>query len=564
MQLIRSSGPYYLDVLARMHAALAPERYLEIGSETGASLRLSNGRSIAVDPGFRLGHEVVGSKPETLLFQQTSDDFFASGFLRKLSWTVDFAFLDGMHQIEYLLRDFINTEAHATPDSVVAIHDILPWTENMTVRDRRHSKTPAWTGDVWKIIPILSELRPDLQLRVIDCVPTGLLVVEGLDPSSRVLPDRIDTIVETWRDKALSEFGIARFNAATSHRMPGALSFHRTVWPSMKARRNNLFFSIKHSTPNAKLCEHWGDHHFAVGLAKALKVLGHEAETATLDTWNAPRRPNQVDIQLRGQNPFTRSPDGPFIMWIIYPSGAPISEAEADEADHLFVASPLSAELWAKRLGSDRASYLPQCFDPDIMTVPAKTRRDGLLFVANNHDHRQGGVRPIVELANAAGARLEIWGHFWDGSKVEGQVRGKLIENARLGAAYGQAEAVLCDHLPLMRQRGFASNRIFDALACATPVITDPVATLPDGFAEFVHIVTTPEEFTAAVAALRAEKKAERARRVAFARKMVALHSFEQRAREIVLVAQRIIGGPEASGVRRGIRDAGTAGAENG
>ncbi len=32
-----------------------------------------------------------------------------------------------------------------------------------------------WTGDVWKLIPILQRYRPDLQLTLFDAPPSGLV-----------------------------------------------------------------------------------------------------------------------------------------------------------------------------------------------------------------------------------------------------------------------------------------------------------------------------------------------------------------------------------------------------
>jgi hypothetical protein len=62
---------------------------------------------------------------------------------------------------------------------VILVHDVLPKDAETSVR------TPIeghWTGDVWKILPILRKTRPDLTLEVIECNPSGLLVISGLKP----------------------------------------------------------------------------------------------------------------------------------------------------------------------------------------------------------------------------------------------------------------------------------------------------------------------------------------------------------------------------------------------
>ena len=58
-------GPlHYLPYLEQMHATLAPKVYLEIGTESGASLNYANCVSFAVDPAFNLQADVSRNKPE--------------------------------------------------------------------------------------------------------------------------------------------------------------------------------------------------------------------------------------------------------------------------------------------------------------------------------------------------------------------------------------------------------------------------------------------------------------------------------------------------------------------
>ena len=49
----------------------------------------------------------------------------------------------------------------------------------------------AWTGDVWKILYAFKLFRPDLRVSILDCPPTGLVAVRGLDPSSTVLSSAV-------------------------------------------------------------------------------------------------------------------------------------------------------------------------------------------------------------------------------------------------------------------------------------------------------------------------------------------------------------------------------------
>ena len=196
-------GLRYFRVLNRLHAIMQPKWYLEVGTFTGRSLTLARGNYIAVDPNFRIEYPIVNAGADRMhLFQETSDDFFASRFLEKNEITVEMAFLDGLHHFEVLLRDFINTEKHMSRDGIVILHDCCPTNHAMTSRVQGEG---AWTGDVWKTLLILKRHRPDLTFRVLDAAPTGLVVISGLDPENRVLDEAHDTLVAEYQDLSFAD-----------------------------------------------------------------------------------------------------------------------------------------------------------------------------------------------------------------------------------------------------------------------------------------------------------------------------------------------------------------------
>jgi hypothetical protein len=207
-----ANGLRYIRFLELLHQQHVFDWYMEIGCRSGKSFAPVRSRTIAVDPFFSIETNVIGAKPALHCFQQTSDDFFAGGFLSRNGIALSYSFLDGMHLYEYLLRDFMNTEANAHPDGLIALHDCVPGSLDMTLRD--HTKVrrikKGWTGDVWKLIPILKEYRPDLTVTVFDCAPTGLVVVSGLDPANRVLQSEYDSIVARYAVD-LQDYGLDRF-----------------------------------------------------------------------------------------------------------------------------------------------------------------------------------------------------------------------------------------------------------------------------------------------------------------------------------------------------------------
>ncbi|MBA4325174.1 MAG: hypothetical protein C0426_09055 [Rhodobacter sp.] len=208
---LKPSGMPYHRFLRLLHQACLFDWYLEIGCRSGESFAPVRSRTIAVDPFFRAEINIIGKKPALHVFQATSDDFFASGFLARNDIRLGLAFLDGMHLVEFLLRDFMNTEAAMDPKGVIMLHDCVPYGPSMTTRDLANLPKGAWTGDVWKLIPILQRWRPELTVTVLDCRSTGLVCVTGLDPESRVLGQNYDRIVAEFAGIDLEGFGVERF-----------------------------------------------------------------------------------------------------------------------------------------------------------------------------------------------------------------------------------------------------------------------------------------------------------------------------------------------------------------
>jgi hypothetical protein len=203
-----SCGFSYFVALKTFHDLLKPATYFEIGTLQGHTLSLSNARTIAVDPFFQLEASGVATREVSLFFQMKSDDFFKKyNPAALLGAKLELSFLDGLHYFEFLLRDFINTEKYCNRNSIIALHDCIPMNPGMT---GRHN-VGLWTGDVWKVLPILKQFRPDLSIYVFDAAPTGLVCCTNLDPSSSVLSEHYHEIVDKWRDIKIEDYGFERF-----------------------------------------------------------------------------------------------------------------------------------------------------------------------------------------------------------------------------------------------------------------------------------------------------------------------------------------------------------------
>ncbi len=190
---IELRGPHYHEVLAEIHLALNPSRYLEIGVSQGDSLRRvhPDTQALGIDPEPRVSFALP---PTHRIVTATSDDFFSGSGLTE--WlnneTLDLAFIDGMHQFEFALRDFINIEKHANSSAWILIHDCVPLDGPSS---QAHRCTTFWSGDVWKLMIALKKYRPDLDVVSLPCPPTGLAVIRNLDPNSHALTDAYDQII---------------------------------------------------------------------------------------------------------------------------------------------------------------------------------------------------------------------------------------------------------------------------------------------------------------------------------------------------------------------------------
>jgi len=170
-------------ILTWLHHCLEPALYLEIGVDEGVSLSCATGPAIGVDPRPEL-HLSVPPPSTARIVASSSDAFFADHASQLLQPAPELAFIDGMHLFEFALRDLIHTEQHMAPWGLVVIDDIYPC---HPAQARRRRRTGSWTGDVWKLLPVLREHRPDLTLLCLNAHTTGLLLIAGLDAANSQL-----------------------------------------------------------------------------------------------------------------------------------------------------------------------------------------------------------------------------------------------------------------------------------------------------------------------------------------------------------------------------------------
>lgn len=124
-------------------------KYVEIGVEYGQTFKDTHFKNkVGVDPDPKCDDKRI--------VKLTSDDFFA----QNNDDTIDVIFIDGMHQVEYVLRDFNNSINSLDDNGLIFIDDILPINHNeqLKVPNFNYNENnilkygEPWTGDVWKVV----------------------------------------------------------------------------------------------------------------------------------------------------------------------------------------------------------------------------------------------------------------------------------------------------------------------------------------------------------------------------------------------------------------------------
>jgi glycosyltransferase involved in cell wall biosynthesis len=292
-----------------------------------------------------------------------------------------------------------------------------------------------------------------------------------------------------------------------------------------------LWFAITVAAPSAKVAARWGDWHLAQALADGLRRLGHRVRVQTADhADDLAGRSCDVHLVLRGLRPVRRTAGQRHVLWVISHPEA-VDDAELDEADLVLVASARFADHLRRRTATpvevmlqatDHRRFRPRPADP--------AHRHDVTIVAKTREVR----RPVVSDALAAGLSPAIYGGGWDGLVDTELVVADHVDNEDLPVVYSSAGVVLNDHWRTMRAWGFVSNRLFDVLACGTPAISDPVEGMDQLFDGAVLEYHSADELRALVDGVLADPEAARERAERGRKLVLANHTFDDRARQLV------------------------------
>jgi glycosyltransferase involved in cell wall biosynthesis len=294
-------------------------------------------------------------------------------------------------------------------------------------------------------------------------------------------------------------------------------------------------WAIKTSVPDLGVAPTWGDWHFARDLKLALERLGKEVVVDAAKAWRRSTAvSDDINLVLRGTRRYLPNPGQINILWVIsHPER--LTFDELSDYELVFVAS----EVFPKKAKSSWKNItfhsLLQCTDPSRFYFEPDSSLDlDVLFVGNSRNV----MRPSVEEAINLNLDLSVYGTGWDGLIPPEYIKGEYVPNEDLNRYYSSAQIVLNDHWDDMRDNGFISNRIFDAVASGAVVVSDHIPGIERYFDDRVITFRDLDEFPAAI---------ERARSIGEDRTkgsatISAHHTFDVRAQELVRAVDGLIG----------------------
>lgn len=275
----------------------------------------------------------------------------------------------------------------------------------------------------------------------------------------------------------------------------------RDGWGAKAAEVNRLagerpVWVIKCPAPEDASKIRWGDYPFALTLKRELEKRGVFVLVDTREDWGCEAGADVV-LVLRGclsYRPDRRNAKCLYVMWnISHPDMVTKEEYE------LYDVVCVGSRHYAKKLKEELAIPvfpLLQCTDTELFYPSKEEQTDfkwDYIFIGNS----RGVARNCVMWAVEDQLPLRMWGSGWNTILKDHMdlFEAPFIENSQIPELYRSAKVTLNDHWEDMREKQFVNNRIFDALACGLPVITDTCEELRELFPDAVLHYETKEEF---------------------------------------------------------------------
>jgi len=239
----------------------------------------------------------------------------------------------------------------------------------------------------------------------------------------------------------------------------------------------------------------WGDFHYGLSLTHSLRELGCEVAIQYWPDWVEAEA--DILLVLRGLRE-TEEITGDFnrkVAWL-YSHPEDVPDKELRLFDTILSGSSSHTEELVQR---DFSAYtFLQCTDDRVFfprTIKKPDFGNAFIFVGNC---RPSG-RSLVERAINARIPLKIWGKFWAETSHQSCIVDDYFPNQSLGELYRNSYCTLNDHWKDMVSYNYVNNRVFDALACGLPLLTEPNAGLDQLNLNGIKVIDQEESFDNAI-----------------------------------------------------------------
>lgn len=288
---------------------------------------------------------------------------------------------------------------------------------------------------------------------------------------------------------------------------------------------------VKNPSPTDYRQNKWGDYHIGRCLTKYLERLGEKVETDYHKDWNNDKKADII-LVFRGKYPYKpKKHSGLNILWNFgHPEN--VTKQEYESYDIVLVASKLYSKALSKQIKKPVYPFL-LCTDHEEFYNKNKEndmKRKDFIFVGNT----RGVNRDCVTWALEYNVPLKVWGRGWEKIIDKKYIISQYIENEKLADLYSKARVTLNNHWPDMLKYGFINNRIFDAIACGLPIISDYSEELYNLFPKEILYYRNKKEFKKCIDIINSnfasvKEKVNKA-------KSIVLNEFtyEKRAKELV------------------------------
>ena len=297
------------------------------------------------------------------------------------------------------------------------------------------------------------------------------------------------------------------------------------------SRSSALRWSIVTSAPKGEAGEQWGDTWFARDLADALRRAGqHVTVVSRAGADSARRLDDDVVLVLRGLRA-VEPPKDRRNVWMLWVISHPelVTESELRAYDAVFAAST----SW-RAPGDVEVTPLLQATSPNRFHPEAAAADSGapVLFVGSTRGQFRSVVRGALRSRRADD--VVVYGVGWEEFLAPEHVAGDFLPNDRLPEAYASAHLVLNDHHSEMAEAGFLSNRLFDAVATGSRVLSDQAVGLSEVFGSAVVTFADEQDLVHVLEQPIDEVFPDRAQRLQHAARIAREHSFDARAAILV------------------------------